>query len=142
MYKLNWKAIFAVIFIAALSTVVGAVILEQYLMPQTVTVEATEFTIYIDEAVWTNESIIDWGTLASGTHQKNLTVANTGSTNITLTMILQGFPSGWPSGWTETWTCNATEIIAGSTVKGVLELVIPAGASAGTYNWDSWITVE
>ena len=142
MYKLNWKAIFAVIFIAALATVVGAVILEQYLMPQTVTVEATEFTIYIDEAVWTNESIIDWGTLASGTHQKNMTVTNTGSTNITLTMILQGFPSGWPSGWTETWTCNATEIIAGSTVKGVLELVIPAGASAGTYNWDSWIMVE
>lgn len=117
-------------------TAIG-VLVQEYYYPQNATVKAsTSLEIYLDDELWTNGTAIDWGTIEpEDIWYSNLTVVNTGNTNTTVYLVIEGLPQGW----TETWTANNTFLEPTESVSGDLTLTVAADATAGTYEWNSYL---
>ena len=117
-----------------------ALVMEQYLMPQTATVNAL-VTMNLGGVQWTNDTLVDWGIVdPNTTYVWDFRVNNTSPNNITVTLHV----SGLPEGWIETWSANGTmlgSLGTDDTVIADLTLYVPPTAY-GTVTWDMWINVE
>ena len=113
-----------------------ALVMEQYLMPQTAYVSAAAF--YLDDVQWTNNTLVDWGSVEpDNTYLWSFRVNNTSAEPINVTLYV----SGLPVGWLETWSMNYTTIAVGESAVAPLELYIPVGAT-GFASWSMWIEIS
>lgn len=116
-----------------------AIVMEQYLMPQTAQVNAL-ITMSLGESQWTNNTLVDWGNVdPNTTYVWGFRVNNTCLTNITVTLHVSGLPAGWK----QTWSANGTmlgPLGTEDTVIADLTLYVPPTAF-GTATWDMWIEV-
>lgn len=110
----------------------AGVTLIQYWYPNTGIINKPSLKLYIDTIYYPNETAIDWGScdVNSTYYFENMTVINTGNTNLTVYII----PAGLPSTWTLTWTGNDTFLMPTQKVEGELSLTIPASAAT----WPTW----
>jgi len=103
-----------------------------YYYPQNGIIASASLAMYLDGNLKPNGTAIDWGTCQKGTMQtfSNVTVANTGNQNLTVTITTTDLPSGWIL----EWQGNDTRLDAGWKVEGWLNLTIPETATA----WPTW----
>lgn len=117
---------------AIVSTISGAVIYELYYPGQGRIPEDEELSAFLDGLPWSNGTLIQWGDLEPGwSYAKNLTVVNTGNTQLTVELYV----SGLEPGWILTWAGTGTDLDPGEAAIGNLLLEVPSNATAGTYNW-------
>lgn len=102
----------------------------QYWFTNTGTIASPSLTIYINDIL--NETTIDWGLCeANSTYYfENMTVVNTGNTNLTVYIVVVDLPLDWILDWGG----NETLLIPGAKVEGELALTIPASATS----WPTW----
>jgi len=72
----------------------------------------------------------------------NLTVQNIGDSNVTVYMTCDWGSNYTVAGWTYTWTANNTFLEPSESAVGDLDLYVPAGATPGTYSWNTFILAE
>lgn len=110
-------------------------------MPQRAGVESTtELEIKIEDAVWTNGTMVDWGNnLTPGDSiAKTLTFKNTGTRAInTITFTAEGLPNGWA----EDMGSIDTPLNPGATLTAVLTLTPAINATSQVYLWTCYFTV-
>lgn len=133
---MNKLKLIAFFFIGLLIGYVAATVTTTYIIPQTATIPSLTMNIYIDGALKTNGTTIDWGMTNLGTtYYVNLTVQNKGTVSATVYMYVVNLPSGW----VQTWTANNTLLMPLQSAKGDLELTPSSTAINGTYNWQTII---
>lgn len=121
---------------AILSTVSGAVVYELYYPGQARIPEETELSAFLDGLPWSNGTLIQYGDVEPGwSYSKNLTVVNTGNTQLTVGLYV----SGLEPGWSLSWAANGTLLDPGDAAIGNLILDVPANGIAGTYNWIQYV---
>jgi len=121
---------------AILSSVSGAIIYELYYPGQARIPAESELSAYLDGRPWSNGTLIQWGDVDPGlTYAKNLTVVNTGNTQLNVELYV----SGLEPGWSLTWAATGTDLDPGEAAIGDLILEVPSNAINGTYNWQQWI---
>jgi hypothetical protein len=103
-----------------------------YNYPQDGEIEGASLAMYVNGALKTNGTAMDWGVCPKGTVQSfgNVTIANTGNQNLTVTITTTGLPQGWIL----EWQANNTRLDVGYEVEGWLNLTIPLTATA----WPEW----
>jgi len=103
-----------------------------YYYPQDGTIATASLAMYLDGSLKPNGTTINWGTCQKGTVQSfgNVTVANTGNQNLTVSIIATALPNGWIL----EWQANNTYLYAGYEVEGWLNLTIPQTAT----EWPAW----
>ena len=117
---------------AIVFSVSGAAYYELYYPGQGRIPESTELSAFLDGLPWSNGTLIQWGDLEPGlSYAKNLTVVNTGTTQLTVGLYV----SGLEPGWSLTWAANGTDLDPGEAAIGNMILDVPANGTAGTYNW-------
>jgi len=103
-----------------------------YNYPQDGEIEGASLAMYVNGALKTNGTAMDWGVCPKGTVQSfgNVTVANTGNQNLTVSIIATGLPNGWIL----EWQGNNTFLMPDYKVEGWLNLTIPQSAT----EWPDW----
>ena len=103
-----------------------------YNYPQDGEIEGASLAMYVNGALKTNGTAMDWGVCPKGTVQSfgNVTVANMGNVNLTVSIIATGLPNGWILVWQD----NNTFLMPDYKVEGWLNLTIPQTATA----WPEW----
>jgi len=138
MLNRKLKLALACLILLTLVTVAAATVYYMLHYPQQVTVQPYGTEVYVDTLPYSNNTVIDWGTLyTNSTTSKQLDVKNIGNT-VYVRLHVQGLPPEWSL----TWAKNNTLLNHGEWANGTLTLSIPTGAYNGTYTWDSWITAE
>jgi hypothetical protein len=114
----------------AVAVIADTIINYQY--PQDGIIEGASLAMYVNGALKTNGTAMDWGVCPKGTVQSfsNVTVANTGNQNLTVSIKATGLPNGWIL----EWQANNTYLYAGYKVEGWLNLTIPQSAT----EWPAW----
>lgn len=101
--------------------------------------ETYGLTEYLDDQLMSNGSKWSWGNVTPGvTYTKNLTVVNSGNSQVTVYLRV----SGLPDGWSLTWTGNNTVLQPQKAAVGNLDLSVPGNATGQKYQWDSWVEGE
>lgn len=88
--------------------------------------------MYLDGELYPNSTAVDWGMCEAGYVYtiQNMTVANTGDVNLTVSIVSTGLPSDWKIEWQN----NNTVIAAGARTEGWLNLTIPSTETV----WPTW----
>jgi outer membrane usher protein FimD/PapC len=86
----------------------------------------------------TNGTTISWGSVSVGSNTKTYWIKNIGNANVVLSLT----NSTMPSGWILSWNYDGTALAPAAVRSVVITLTVPVGATAGTYNWNSWITAQ
>jgi hypothetical protein len=121
-----------VALLSFVATVAALDIIVNYQYPQNGEIEGASLTMYVDGTLKPNGTSMDWGVCPKGTVQtfSNVTVANMGNVNLTVTITTTGLPSGW----TLEWLGNNTLLEPDWKVEGWLNLTIPSTATV----WPTW----
>lgn len=131
-----WIGILAAVFAVG---ILAASLVVEYIYPQSATVQAITFAVYVDTVPWANNTNIPWGNVVpDATYTKNLTVVNNGTVPVTVYL----FVSGLPAGWTETWAANGALLAPSEVAYADLTLNVPVGASLGAEAWSSKVRGE
>jgi hypothetical protein len=126
---LKYAALALVTFLAV-AAIADTIINYQY--PQDGIIEGASLAMYVNGVLKANGTAMDWGVCPKGTVQtfSNVTVANTGNVNLTVTIVATGLPSGWIL----EWQANNTFLEPYYAVEGWLNLTIPTTATT----WPTW----
>ncbi|MCJ7560974.1 hypothetical protein MUO79_10225 [Candidatus Bathyarchaeota archaeon] len=121
-----------VALLAFVATVAALDTLVTYIYPQKGTIATASLEMYLDGELYPNSTAVDWGICEAGSVYTipNMTVANTGDVNLTVSIVSNGLPSGWKIDWQN----NNTMIAAGTHNEGWLNLTIPAVETV----WPTW----
>ena len=123
----------------------SAITMNTYKAPQTASIPVqTGLIITISSSTWTNGSVIDWGPIMPGqTYTKPISFTNTGTTAITSILLSIDVANPLPTGWTETMSAFTITLYPSQTAGGgLITLVVPPTATAGTYSWNAYITAS
>jgi len=121
---------------AILTTVSGAAYYELYYPGQARIPEESELSTFLDGLPWSNGTLIQWGDVEPGwAYSKNLTVVNTGNTQLNVGLYV----SGLEPGWSLTWAANGTLLDPGEAAIGNMILDVPSNGTAATYNWIQYV---
>lgn len=125
-----------VIVVAAASAALAALNL-YYQMPMDATVQETvSFSFYVDNATWTNNTAVTWGTVTPGeSYLKSFDVHNTGNVPVQIIMYLSGLPSGWDL----TYSRNGSSVMADNWMNGTITLLVSGSAAEASYYWTTTI---
>lgn len=136
------KRYVAVALAAILAGVIGAYALsELHIIPNSAKTVNVDYKIYIDDELWLNNTLLDWGNVYPGEtyYCDNLTVANIGDVDLTVSILVEDLPSGW----IYTWTANNTICKPNEIVWAALDLTVAADAPLDTtFNWIAYIHCE
>ena len=118
---------------------VTAAFFESYYMPHEAEVPPPEITMYLDDALWNNGTLCQWGNVTPGeSYTHNFTVANHGLTTVEAWITTAELPTDWNF----TWTMDHTVILPSQVVSGDLVLTVGSNVTSGKYEWAMWIHVQ
>lgn len=137
MKKKTISFIITVLISLALCSLVFSAINLYYQMPMDATVqENVSFSFYVDNATWTNNTAVTWGTVTPGeSYLKSFEVHNTGNVPVQIIMYVSGLPSGWDL----TYSRNGSSVMADNWMNGTMTLLVSGSAAEASYYWTTTI---
>lgn len=137
MKKKTISFIITVLISIALCSLVFSAINLYYQMPMDATVqENVSFSFYVDNATWTNNTAVTWGTVTpSESYLKSFEVHNTGNVPVQIIMYVSGLPSGWDL----TYSRNGSSVMADNWMNGTMTLLVSGSAAEASYYWTTTI---